>query len=77
MWAFALPITIQLMITSGLNIIDSVMVGSLGVEAIAAVGISNKFTQFLAVILQGFASGATIFSSQYWGQKMFQVSNKS
>ena len=69
MWAFALPITIQLMITSGLNIIDSVMVGSLGVEAIAAVGISNKFTQFLAVILQGFASGATIFSSQYWGQK--------
>lgn len=68
MWSFALPITIQLMITSGLNIVDSVMVGSLGVESIAAVGISNKFTQFLVVILQGFASGATIFSAQYWGQ---------
>ncbi|MCA9765604.1 MAG: MATE family efflux transporter [Carnobacterium sp.] len=69
MWSFTLPITIQLMITSGLNIIDSIMVGSLGVEVIAAVGISNKFTQFMVVILQGFASGATIFSAQYWGQK--------
>lgn len=68
MWSFALPITIQLMITSGLNIVDSVMVGSLGVESIAAVGISNKFTQFMIVILQGFASGATIFSAQYWGK---------
>ncbi|WP_407371712.1 MATE family efflux transporter [Carnobacterium sp.] len=68
MWSFALPITIQLMITSGLNIVDSVMVGSLGVESIAAVGISNKFTQFMVVILQGFASGATIFSAQYWGK---------
>lgn len=68
MCAFALPITIQLMITSGLNIVDSIMVGSLGVESIAAVGISNKFTQFMVVILQGFASGATIFSAQYWGK---------
>lgn len=69
MWYFALPITIQLIITSGLSMIDSVMVGKLGVDAIASVGIANKYSQFIIVILQGFASGATIFCAQFWGQK--------
>ncbi len=69
MWYFALPVTLQLLITSGLNMVDSLMVGGLGVEAIAAVGIANKYSQFLIIILQGFTSGATIFSAQYWGRK--------
>lgn len=69
MWYFTFPITLQLLITSGLSMIDSVMVGKLGVDAIAAVGIANKYSQFLIVILQGFASGATIFCAQFWGQK--------
>ena len=69
MWYFALPITVQLLITSGLNMVDSLMVGGLGVEAIASVGIANKYSQFLIFILQGFASGATIFCAQYWGRK--------
>lgn len=66
---FTIPITIQLLITSGLNIIDSIMVGRLGVDSIAAVGIANKFTQIPTILLQGFASGATIFCAQYWGAR--------
>lgn len=66
---FTVPITIQLLITSSLNIIDSIMVGRLGVDSIAAVGIANKFTQIPIILLQGFASGATIFCAQYWGTK--------
>lgn len=69
MWYFVLPITLQLLVTSGLSMIDSIMVGKLGVEAIAAVGITNKYSQFLIVILQGFASGATIFCAQFFGGK--------
>ncbi|KAB7671771.1 MATE family efflux transporter [Bacillus sp. B1-b2] len=66
---FTVPITIQLLITSSLNIVDSIMVGRLGVNSIAAVGIANKFTQIPTVLLQGFASGATIFCAQYWGAR--------
>ncbi|MGS2780093.1 MATE family efflux transporter [Robertmurraya sp. GLU-23] len=66
---FTIPITIQLLITSSLNMIDSIMVGRLGVDSIAAVGVSNKFSQILIILLQGFASGATIFCAQYWGTK--------
>ncbi|MCM3452514.1 MATE family efflux transporter [Heyndrickxia oleronia] len=64
---FAVPITIQLLITSSLNMIDSIMVGRLGVDSIAAVGVANKFSQIPTVLFQGFASGATIFCAQYWG----------
>ncbi|UZH05443.1 MATE family efflux transporter [Heyndrickxia coagulans] len=66
---FTVPITIQLLITSSLNMIDSIMVGRLGVDSIAAVGVSNKFTQIPTILFQGFASGATIFCAQYWGTK--------
>lgn len=64
---FTVPITIQLLITSSLSMIDSIMVGRLGVESIAAVGVSNKISQILIIMLQGFASGTTIFCAQYWG----------
>ncbi|MBO1264703.1 MATE family efflux transporter [Proteiniclasticum sp. SCR006] len=66
---FALPVTLQLLITSGLNMVDSLMVGGLGVTAIAAVGIANKYSQFLIITLAGFVSGASIFSAQYFGRK--------
>ncbi len=49
--------------------VDNMMVGQLGVESIAAVGVGNKITTILILILQGFGTGAAIFASQYWGRK--------
>ncbi|MGL4522993.1 MAG: MATE family efflux transporter, partial [Bacilli bacterium] len=43
MIALALPITIQSFITSSLNLIDNVMVGTLGETAIASVGLANQY----------------------------------
>lgn len=54
---FALPVTLQLLITSGLNMVDSLMVGGLGVTAIAAVGIANKYSQFLIIPSQALSVG--------------------
>ncbi|UOY92243.1 MATE family efflux transporter [Ectobacillus sp. JY-23] len=45
------------------------MVGQLGESSIAAVGIANKYTTILIIMLQGFGSGAAIFTAQYWGKK--------
>lgn len=69
MLSFAIPIIIQTLITSSLNMVDSVMVGQLGVNSIAAVGLANKVNSMFFIILQGFATGAAIFSAQYWGKK--------
>lgn len=69
MLTLAIPIAIQTLLTSSLNMIDSMMVGQLGVKSIAAVGIGNKITTILVLVLQGFGTGAAIFASQYWGRK--------
>jgi putative MATE family efflux protein len=69
MLTLAVPIAIQSLITSSLQMVDSLMVGQIGVISIAAVGVGNKITSILILILQGFGSGAAIFASQYWGRK--------
>ncbi|WP_238985105.1 MATE family efflux transporter [Bacillus kwashiorkori] len=72
MLVLAIPIAIQTLLTSSLNMVDSIMVGQLGVDSIAAVGVGNKITTILILVLQGFGTGAAIFVSQYWGKKDLQ-----
>lgn len=69
MFTLAIPIAIQTLLTSSLHMVDSMMVGQLGVKSIAAVGVGNKITTILILVLQGFGTGAAIFASQYWGRK--------
>ncbi|WP_226670389.1 MATE family efflux transporter [Metabacillus litoralis] len=69
MFALAIPISIQTLLISSLNMVDSLMIGQLGVDSIAAVGVGNKITTILILILQGFGTGAAIFTAQYWGRK--------
>ena len=47
----AIPIALQQLINSALNMIDTFMVGQLGDAAVAAVGISNQFFFFLLLFL--------------------------
>ncbi|SHH29454.1 MATE family efflux transporter [Clostridium grantii] len=64
----AVPIVIQNFISSSLNMVDTVMIGKLGDESIAAVGLGNKIFFLFIVILFGVYSGASIFTAQYWGK---------
>lgn len=65
----ALPIIIQNFIGSLVNIVDTVMVGKLGENAIAAVGIGNQYFFLFNILMLGTFSGISIFTSQYWGKK--------
>ncbi len=67
--AIAVPIIFQNLIQSFVNMLDTVMVGQLGEVAIAAVGLGNQVFFLLNMILFGIASGASIFTAQYWGKK--------
>lgn len=71
MLKLALPIIIQNLITSSLNMVDTVMVGKLGEVEIAAVGIANQYFFFFNMILIGLCGGCSVFISQYWGKKDF------
>ena len=68
MLAIALPIALQNLISSSLNMVDTVMIGRLGETEIAAVGLANQFFFLLILLLFGVNSGAAIFTSQYWGK---------
>ena len=69
MIAIALPIALQNLITSSLNMVDTLMISSLGEASIAAVGLANQIFFFYSVINFGIHSGSSIFISQYWGKR--------
>ena len=64
-----LPIVLQQVISLSLNMIDTFMIGSVGVSELAAVGAANKIYFIFSTICFGLYSGASIFISQYWGVK--------
>lgn len=63
-----LPIIIQNLITSLLNMMDTVMIGKLGEVQLASVGIANQFFFMFTLILFGINAGGAIFVSQFWGK---------
>lgn len=65
----AIPIILQYLISSSMNIIDVAMIGQLGETAVAAVGLSNQAFFIMTLVMFGISSGAAIFSAQYWGQQ--------
>lgn len=64
----AVPIAMQSLVASSLNMVDAVMVGQLGENAIAGVSIANQMFFLLNLLLFGTYSGASIFAAQYWGK---------
>jgi len=69
MIVIAIPIALQNLITSSLNMVDTLMITSLGDASIAAVGLANQVFFFYALINFGIHTGSSIFISQYWGKK--------
>lgn len=68
-FAIALPIAFQNIITSSLNLIDTFMISALSTEAIAGVSLANKVFFLLFLTLFGISSGSSILTAQYWGIK--------
>ena len=65
----ALPIAMQFFLASAVNLIDVVMIGSLGDDAVAASGGANQIFFLLNLVLFGINSGASVFLSQFWGTR--------
>lgn len=67
MLPLALPIALQNLLASSLQLVDTLMVGQLGEVAISSVGSAGRILNFINVILFGFASGGAVFLAQYRG----------
>ena len=64
-----LPIVIQNLITTSLNMLDTLMIGSLGEVELAAVGVANQFYFLYSLLVMGVGAGCSILIAQLWGKK--------
>lgn len=69
MLSVALPVSIQFLISTSINMADTVMISSLGGVEIAAVGLVNQFVFFFFVACFGVCSTGSVFFAQYFGDK--------
>lgn len=67
--AIGLPIALQnLLINSG-TMIDTMMIGTQGELAVAAVGLCSQFASLFFNAFFGFTAGGILFFAQYWGAR--------
>lgn len=64
-----IPIAFQGLLNTLLNLVDNMMIGSLGESSIAAVGLANKVFFVFTLLLFGIVSGSSVLTAQYFGKK--------
>lgn len=67
--AIAVPIALQSMITIGVNLTDTVMVGKLGETALSATSQANQFVNIFHICCMGLGMGASVLTARFWGMK--------
>lgn len=65
----ALPIMLQNGITNFVNMLDNIMVGSIGTVEMTGVSVANQLIFVFNLCLFGAVSGAGIFGAQFFGKK--------
>ncbi|MBO5057452.1 MAG: MATE family efflux transporter [Lachnospiraceae bacterium] len=64
-----LPIMIQTLVNSLVNMVDVFMVGQLGEVSITASSLGNSWFFMYALLIGGITAAGSIFIAQYWGAK--------
>lgn len=65
----ALPIALQGLITQGVNMMDTLMVGSVGETELSAVSLANQFITIFHIFCMGIGMGASVLVSRYYGMQ--------
>lgn len=66
-WQIVLPVTVQQLLSMLTNMVDNVMIGSLGEAEIGGVGLAAKVFFIVCLAVFGVSSGMSVLSAQYWG----------
>ena len=72
----ALPLVLQNLMTHSLSLIDTVMVGHLGEQELAAVTYANTPFFIIMLLVFGMQGGVSILISQYWGRRNLRRINQ-
>ncbi len=69
LFAIMIPIAIQNGITSFVNMVDNIMIGTVGTDQMSGVAIVNQLLFVFMITNFGAIAGASIYSAQFYGQK--------
>lgn len=64
-----IPIILQNIITTSINLLDTLMIGALGEVPLAAVGIANQYYFLFSLFTFGIAGGCGVLIAQLYGKK--------
>lgn len=64
-----IPIILQNVITTSINLLDTLMIGALGEVPLAAVGIANQYYFLFSLFTFGIAGGCGVLIAQLYGKK--------
>ncbi len=64
-----IPIALQGLITTGVNMMDNIMVGRVGETQLSAVALANQFISIFHIFCMGIGMGASVLVSRYYGMK--------
>lgn len=75
--SLCIPIIIQQLISTSVNIIDTVMISSLGEASVASIGVANQYFFLFNMALSGIVGGSGVFISQFFGKNDFNNIKKT
>ncbi len=63
----AVPIALQGLITTGVNMMDTIMIGMVGETELSAVSLANTFIHIYQILCMGIGLGASVLVARYYG----------
>lgn len=67
--AISIPIAMQGLITTGVNMMDTIMIGMVGETQLSAVSLANQFISIFHIFCMGIGMGASVLVARYYGMK--------
>lgn len=67
--SIAMPVAMQSVITVGVNLIDTIMLGRLGETALSASSLANQFITLFIFMCMGISMGASVLTGRFWGAR--------
>lgn len=63
----SVPIALQSLITTGVNVMDTIMIGAVGETQLSAVSLANQFINIYHILCMGIGMGASVLVARFFG----------
>ena len=65
----AIPISLQQLITVGINLMDTIMLSSMGDAQLSASSLAGQFVNLFQICCMGIGMGASVLTARFWGME--------